>query len=48
MYRNCSNQDLMVAALQGVVNKYDLKGQTLGDVALGSVLKHSRDWYLAR
>ena len=48
VYRNCSNQDLMVAALQGVVNKYDLKGQTLGDVALGSVLKHSRDWNLAR
>lgn len=38
----------MVAALQSVVNKYDLKGQRLGDVALGSVLKHSRDWNLAR
>lgn len=48
VYRNCSNQDLMVAALQSVVNKYDLKGQRLGDVALGSVLKHSRDWNLAR
>ncbi len=48
VYRNCSNFDMMTAALEGVVNKYDLKGQTLGDVALGAVLKHSRDWNLAR
>jgi len=38
----------MAAALAGVVNKYDLKGQTLGDVALGAVLKHSKDFNLAR
>ena len=48
IYANCSNQDMMTAALQAVVNKYDLKGQTLGDVALGAVIKHSRDWNLAR
>jgi len=47
-YRDCSNQDLMVAALQGLVQKYDLMGQTLGDVALGAVIKHSKDWNLAR
>ena len=38
----------MTAALEGVVNKFDLKGQTLGDVALGAVIKHSKDWNLAR
>ena len=48
IYRNCSNQEMMAAALSGVVNKFDLKGQTLGDVALGAVIKHSRDWNLAR
>ena len=48
IYRECSNQDLMAAALSGLVSKYDLKGQTLGDVALGAVIKHSRDWNLAR
>ncbi|MDH5622000.1 MAG: acetyl-CoA C-acetyltransferase [Gammaproteobacteria bacterium] len=48
VYRDCSNQDLMVAALNGVVNRYDLKGQTLGEVVLGAVIKHSRDWNLAR
>ena len=48
IYKNCSNQELMAAALNGVVNKFDLTGQTLGDVALGAVIKHSRDWNLAR
>jgi acetyl-CoA C-acetyltransferase len=48
IYKNCSNQELMAAALSGVINKFDLKGQTLGDVALGAVIKHSRDWNLAR
>ena len=48
IYKNCSNQDMMTAALEGVVNKFDLKGQTLGDVALGAVIKHSKDWNLAR
>jgi len=38
----------MAAALSGLVYKYDLKGQKLGDVALGAVIKHSRDWNLAR
>jgi acetyl-CoA C-acetyltransferase len=48
IYRDCSNHDLMTAALAGLVNKFDLKGQTLGDVALGAVIKHSRDLNLAR
>ncbi len=48
VYRDCSNQELMAAALTGLVEKYDLRGQTLGDVALGAVIKHSRDWNLAR
>jgi len=38
----------MVAALGGLVTKFDLRGQTLGDVALGAVIKHSKDWNLAR
>ena len=47
-YRSCSNQDMMTAALSGLVNKFDLKGETLGDVALGAVIKHSKDFNLAR
>jgi acetyl-CoA C-acetyltransferase len=48
VYRDSSNQEMMTATLSALVNKYDLKGQTLGDVALGAVIKHSRDWNLAR
>jgi len=48
IYTDCSNQDMMSEVLRGLVRKYDLKGQTLGDVALGAVIKHSRDWNLAR
>ena len=47
-YAGCSNQDMMTAALAAIVRKFDLKGQVLGDVALGAVIKHSRDWNLAR
>jgi acetyl-CoA C-acetyltransferase len=48
IYRGCSNKDLMTAALDGLITRLDLRGQTLGDVALGAVIKHSRDWNLAR
>lgn len=48
VYRKCSNQEMMTAALQAVVDKYDLRGQVLGDVALGAVIKHSKDFALAR
>ena len=48
VYADSSNQDMMTATLEAMVNKYDLRGQTLGDVALGAVIKHSRDWNLAR
>ena len=47
-YRHRSNQDLMTAALKGLVDKFDLKGQALGDVSLGAVIKHSKDFNLAR
>ena len=47
-YKHVSNQDMMAAALEGVVNKFDLRGQVIGDVALGAVIKHSRDYNLAR
>jgi len=47
-YRGYSNQNMMTATLKALINKYDLKDQTLGDVALGAVIKHSKDWNLAR
>jgi len=47
-YVHQSNQDLMTATLQAVVDAFRLSGERLGDVALGAVIKHSRDWNLAR
>lgn len=47
-YVHQSNQDLMTASLQAVVAAFKLSGERLGDVALGAVMKHSRDWNLAR
>ena len=47
-YRHASNQDMMTASLRRLVEKFELQGVRLGDVALGAVIKHSRDWNLAR
>ena len=47
-YRNSSNLDMMSATLAALVERYGLGGEVLGDVALGAVIKHSRDWNLAR
>lgn len=48
VYAHDSNQDLLVAALQGLVDRYNLHGQRLGEFAAGAVIKHSRDFNLAR
>lgn len=48
VYADVTNQEMMTATLTGLVQKYDLKGQVIGDVALGAVVKHSSDWNLAR
>jgi len=47
-YARLSNQDMLTAVLSGMVNKFNLNGVVLGDVAAGAVIKHSRDWNLTR
>ncbi len=47
-YAECSNLDMLAAALQGLVNRFGLEGQRLGDVGAGAVLKHPRDFNLTR
>lgn len=47
-YAEHSNQEMMTAALRGLVDKFALQGEVLGDVSLGAVIKHSRDFNLAR
>jgi acetyl-CoA C-acetyltransferase len=47
-YADVGNQAMMTAALTALVDATGLRGERLGDVALGAVMKHSRDWNLAR
>ncbi|HET8882641.1 MAG TPA: acetyl-CoA C-acetyltransferase [Solimonas sp.] len=47
-YSTKSNQDMLTAALKGVVDKFQLHGERIGEVAAGAVLKHSRDFNLCR
>jgi len=47
-YATASNQDMLTAAFRGVVERYRLQGERLGDVAAGAVMKHSSDYNLVR
>ena len=47
-YAGVGNQEMMTAALRGVVERYQLQGQRLGEVAAGAVMKHSKDFNLIR
>ncbi len=47
-YAHASNQDMLIAALDGLVGRFGLAGERLGEVVAGAVLKHSRDFNLTR
>ncbi|MDX1658837.1 MAG: acetyl-CoA C-acetyltransferase [Nitriliruptorales bacterium] len=47
-YAKASNQDMLTAALDGLVSRFGLQDARLGDVAAGAVLKHARDFNLTR
>ncbi|MEV0007146.1 acetyl-CoA C-acetyltransferase [Streptomyces sp. NPDC047973] len=47
-YARASNQDMLTAALDGLVGRYGLRGRQVGEFVAGAVLKHSRDFNLAR
>ncbi|ROU01730.1 acetyl-CoA C-acetyltransferase [Marinobacter sp. R17] len=47
-YSKLSNQDMLTATLRGLVDRFGLEGQRLGEVAAGAVIKHSRDFNLTR
>jgi acetyl-CoA C-acetyltransferase len=47
-YSHASNQDMLTAALDGLIDRYGLQGERIGEVAGGAVLKHSHDRDLAR
>ncbi|WP_309060307.1 acetyl-CoA C-acetyltransferase [Streptomyces sp.] len=48
-YATASNQEMLTAALDGLVERYDLGAPgAVGEFVAGAVLKHSRDFNLAR
>ncbi|MEW9586119.1 acetyl-CoA C-acetyltransferase [Paraburkholderia sp. DGU8] len=47
-YASASNRDMLTFTLQGLVDRYELHGERLGEVAAGAVIKHSRDFNLTR
>jgi acetyl-CoA C-acetyltransferase len=47
-YAKASNQDMLTTAIDALVSKFKLQGETVGEVAAGAVLKHSRDFNLTR
>ena len=47
-YADASNQDMLTAALDGLVSRFGLQGERVGEVVAGAVLKHARDFNLTR
>jgi len=47
-YIDQTNLSLLATAIGGLAEKYSLKGQKIDEVAAGAVIKHSRDFNLAR
>jgi len=48
VYTQVGNQEMLIAALRGVVDRFGLRGQRIDDVAAGAVMKHSSQWDLTR
>ena len=47
-YTKASNQDMLTTVIDGLVARFGLEGERLGEVVGGAVLKHSRDFSLVR
>ena len=47
-YAKSSNLDMLTAALDGLIARFGLQDERIGEVAAGAVLKHSRDFNLTR
>src|SRR4051812_44149749 len=47
-YPQTTKQQKLTPALKGLVDRYNLRGERLGEVVAGAVIKHSRDFNLTR
>jgi acetyl-CoA C-acetyltransferase len=47
-YADADAQELLTASLRGLVDRFNLHGERLGDVVAGAVIKHPKDYNLTR
>jgi acetyl-CoA C-acetyltransferase len=47
-YAQVGNQEMLTATLRALVERYQLQGQRIGEVAAGALVKHPSQWNLAR
>ena len=47
-YASVSNMKMLSTVLNGMVDRYQLQGEHIGEVNAGAVIAHTRDWNLAR
>jgi len=48
VYAGVSNQEMLTATIDGLVTRFGLEGEVVGEVVAGAVLKHARDFNLVR
>ena len=48
LYADKSNLEMLTGVLNGLVDKYNLKGVHIDEAIGGAVVSHSKDWNLAR
>jgi acetyl-CoA C-acetyltransferase len=47
-YARVGNQEMLTASLKALVDRFGLRGEVMGDVIAGAVMKHSSQWNLVR
>jgi len=47
-YAHIGNQDMLTAVFKALVERFGLRGEVIGDVAAGAVMKHTSQWNLVR
>ena len=48
VYSKASNHEMLTATLQGLVDRFSLHNELIGEVAGGAIMKHSKDFNLVR
>jgi acetyl-CoA C-acetyltransferase len=47
-YARVGNQEMLTASFKALVDRFGLRGEVMGDVIAGAVMKHSSQWNLVR